>query len=102
MSIAGMSSRTKSRTTNTTATAASPLLTLADVSVLAEGLDHPECVAWGQDGYVYAGGEAGQIYRIGLDGQLTEFASTGGFTLGICLDGDGNIYTCDCKKQAVF
>ena len=28
------------------------------VSVLVDGLDHPEGIAWGLDGYAYAGGEA--------------------------------------------
>ena len=37
-----------------------------DISVAVEGLDHPEGVAWGLDGYAYAGGEAGQIYRIDI------------------------------------
>jgi hypothetical protein len=33
----------------------------------ADGLDHPEGVAWGPAGYVYAGGEAGQACRADLD-----------------------------------
>ena len=34
---------------------------------LAAGLNHPEGVAWNPvDGHVYAGGEAGEIYRVGL------------------------------------
>ena len=45
---------------------------------LAGGLDHPEGVTLGPDGLVYAGGEAGQIFRIGADGWVTELASTGG------------------------
>ena len=79
-----------------------PLLSLKDVAILADGLDHPECVAWSLDGHLYAGGEAGQIYRISLVGAITEIASTGGFILGLCLDGDGNIYACDLKRQAVM
>jgi gluconolactonase len=68
----------------------------------ADGLDHPECVAWGPDGYVYAGGEAGQIYRITLDtGAYEEIACTGGFTLGVTLDGRGNIYTCNSGLHKV-
>ncbi|MEM7537589.1 MAG: hypothetical protein AAF639_35795, partial [Chloroflexota bacterium] len=68
-----------------------------------EGLDHPEGVAWGPDGYVYAGGEAGQIYRVNLDdGSFTEIANTGGFVLGLCLDGAGNIYACDHVKHCVY
>lgn len=78
------------------------LLDKKDVSILAEGLDHPECVAWGPDGYLYAGGEAGQIYRISLDGVVSEIASTGGFILGVTLDGSGNIYVCDAKRRAVL
>ena len=28
------------------------------------GLDDPECITSGLEGYAYAGGEAGQIYKI--------------------------------------
>ena len=73
------------------------------VSVLVDGLDHPECIAWGLDGYVYAGGEAGQIYRIDVDNQeLTQIADTGGFILGLALDARHNIYACDVKNRAVM
>lgn len=78
-----------------------PLVQISCFEVLAEGLDHPECAAWGEDGYVYAGGEAGQIYRVSLDGKVEQFASTGGFILGLCLDGDRNVYACDSAKGAV-
>lgn len=63
---------------------------------LADGLDHPEGVAWGyHDGRVYAGGEAGQVYAVDPDGSIREIASTGGFLYGVALDGDGNVYGCD-------
>ena len=39
-------------------------------TTFATGLDHPEGAAWGPDGRIYAGGEAGQIYAIGLDGSV--------------------------------
>lgn len=46
------------------------------------GLNHPECVAVGRDGTLYAGGKAGQIYRISQNGQKVEsIASTSGFCL---------------------
>lgn len=67
---------------------------------LADGLDHPEGVAWGTDGRVYAGGEAGQVYRI-EDGSVSEIGSTGGFLYGVTLDGDGNVYGCDFGRAAV-
>ncbi len=68
---------------------------------LATGLDHPEGAAWGPDGTIYAGGEAGQIYRIGLDGTVTEIANTGGFLFGLVVDGDGNIYGCDMGRGEI-
>jgi gluconolactonase len=68
-----------------------------------EGLDHPEGVAWGPDGYVYAGGEAGQLYRVRLeDGAFQEIANTGGFLLGLCLDAASNVYACDLDRRAVM
>src|SRR5262245_30368793 len=81
---------------------ASPQLSLDAFEFWVEGLDHPECVACGPDGTTWAGGEAGQIYRLSADGKHTQIASTGGFILGICLDGNGNIYACDLAKHAVF
>lgn len=75
---------------------------ITNFAAFAEGLDHPEGVAWGPDGYVYAGGEAGQIYRVTLDGEVTQIGSTGGFILGLALDADANIYACDLGKGAVM
>ena len=78
------------------------LLCLKDVTILADGLDHPEGVTWGPDSRLYAGGEAGQIYRIRIGGEITEFATTGGSVLGVCLDGRCNVYACDFKQRAVM
>jgi len=78
------------------------LVELSDFKVLADGLDHPEWVAWGLDGHIDAGGEAGQLYRVSMDGRVEQFASTGSFVLGLCLDGDDNVYACDSAKGAVL
>jgi gluconolactonase len=51
---------------------------------------------------VYAGGEAGQIYQVSLDGTVREIATTGGFIYGVALDGDGNVYACDFGGAAVM
>ncbi len=75
---------------------------LSDVGILAEGLDHPEGVAVGPGGHVHAGGEAGQVYRITPAGQVETVATTGGFVLGLCLDGDGVVYACDIGLGAVM
>jgi gluconolactonase len=69
--------------------------------VFATGLDHPEGVVWGADGFVYAGGEAGQIYRVSLEGDVEQVADTGGFVLGLAFDGRGRLYACDLDRQEV-
>jgi gluconolactonase len=71
--------------------------------VLIDGLDHPEGVAWGPDGRLYAGGESGQIYRIDVDAATHELVgSTGGFCLGLALDARANVYVCDQRHAAVM
>ncbi len=73
------------------------------VSVFVEGLDHPEGIAWGSDGYAYAGGEAGQLYRIDVEKQdVAQIADTGGFLLGLALDAHHNVYACDVGNSAVM
>ena len=74
------------------------------ISVLVNGLDHPEGVAWGLDGFAYAGGEMGQIYRVDIDaGEFRQVAqiSPAGFIGGLALDGDNNIYACDAANNRV-
>ncbi|MBK8567773.1 MAG: SMP-30/gluconolactonase/LRE family protein [Saprospiraceae bacterium] len=70
----------------------------------ADGLDHPECVAVHPDGTVWAGGEAGQIYRISADGKkVEEVANTGGFILGLAFSpGAKWLAICDLGKKCVW
>jgi L-alanine-DL-glutamate epimerase-like enolase superfamily enzyme len=77
------------------------IITPQNITVHAEGLDHPESVVIADDGTLFTGGEAGQIYRIDDNGPYV-IASTGGFVLGLTLDGDGAIYACDCAAGAIF
>ena len=77
-------------------------MNLEAFETLASGLDHPEGVTVGPDGRVYAGGEAGQVYRIADDGTPEELASTGGFLFGVTLDGAGNVYACDFGNASVM
>ena len=79
------------------------MLSVDDVRALATGLDHPEGVAVGPDGLLYAGGEAGQVYRIDPStGRTEEVANTGGFVLGVALDAAGAVYACDMGTRAVL
>ncbi len=68
---------------------------------IATGLDHPEGVAWGLDGRVYAGGEAGQVYATTIGGETETIASTGGFMYGVTLDATGDVFACDFGKAEV-
>jgi gluconolactonase len=77
-------------------------LALDQLSPVASGLDHPEGVALGPDGLLYAGGEAGQIYRLDLTGGQEQIADTAGSLLGVCLDAAGVIYACDPGNRAVM
>jgi gluconolactonase len=79
-------------------------LSLNRASVFCDGLDHPECIAYHPDGSFFAGGEAGQIYRISGDGKtINQIASTGGFILGVAISPDGTwLAACDLKKQCVW
>jgi gluconolactonase len=74
---------------------------LDDFETLVTGLDHPEGVAVGPDGSLFAGGEAGQIYRVGVGGAVDEIASTGGFIYGVVVDGSSDVFACDFGKAAV-
>lgn len=79
-------------------------IAVEDIHIFADGLDHAECVAVHPDGSVWAGGEAGQIYRVSPDGKHIEtVASTGGFVLGIAFAPDCSwLAVCDLKQQCVW
>lgn len=72
--------------------------------VLVEGLDHPEGVAYDhRRGILYAGGEAGQIYAVDpADRTFGEIARTGGFALGLAVDGAGRVVVCDGDDGALW
>jgi sugar lactone lactonase YvrE len=86
-----------------------PELGLERASVLVDGtvgeprLSHPEGIAVAADGSVYCGGDTGALYRVPPDGsRLEQLASTGGFVLGVALDGHGHLFACDLAHRAVF
>ena len=80
-----------------------PLINLNHAETFVDGLDHPEGVAFGPDGRIYAGGEAGQIYRIDIESRAVEaYADTDGLNLGLALDAAANVYVCTPGRSAVF
>jgi gluconolactonase len=72
------------------------------VKPLVDGLDHPEGVAYDPDAdVVWAGGEAGQIYRVELDGSFEQVATAPGFVLGLAVDGRGRLVVCASADGSV-
>lgn len=79
-----------------------PIVDLADMELVAQGVDHAEGICMTPAGDVFVSGEQGQIYRLEPDGSAREVASTGGWTLGLAADARGRIYACDPRHRAVF
>ena len=75
-----------------------------DYRVLATGFDHVEGVCWDPVRQcLWAGGEAGQVYRVELDGSVSVVATIdGGALLGLALDAQGALYICDPGNHQVW
>jgi gluconolactonase len=65
-----------------------PLIPLEQFEIFATSLDHPECCAFDRDGNLWAGGEAGQIYRIDSTGQHELVTNVGAFCSGLAFSPD--------------
>jgi gluconolactonase len=65
-------------------------------SVLVDGLDHPEGVAYDPEAdVIWAGGEEGQLYRVDPGGRwFEESARAGGLVLGLAVDGRRRVVAC--------
>jgi sugar lactone lactonase YvrE len=82
----------------------SPLPASFDRQVLASGLDHVEGVCWDRTRRcLWVGGEAGQLYRIGLFGTKRVMTTIpGGALLGLALDEENFLYICDPGNHCVW
>jgi gluconolactonase len=73
-----------------------PEVAIERFEVFASGLDHPECIAFDRDGTLWAGGEAGQVYRIDPTGKVETIVTLGGFTGGMAFSPvDHALYVCN-------
>jgi gluconolactonase len=72
-----------------------PEIPIERFEIFATGLDHPECVAFDREGFLWAGGEAGQIYRIDSAGQVQTVGQLGGFTGGIAFSPEDELFVCN-------
>ncbi|MGA9495458.1 MAG: SMP-30/gluconolactonase/LRE family protein [Terriglobales bacterium] len=78
-----------------------PIIPLERFRTFADGLDHPEGLAFDAEGALWAGGEMGQVYRIGPKGRVQEIGSIGGFCLGLTFSRKQELYICDLKLRSL-
>lgn len=79
-----------------------PEVPIEQFEIYANGLDHPECLAFERNGWLWAGGEAGQVYRISPAGALETVAEMGGFCGGIAwTPDDRELFVCNPKHGIV-
>ncbi len=72
-----------------------PEIPIDAFSVFAAGVDHSECVAFDGTGILWAGGEAGQIYRISADGKPELITTLGGFCGGLAFSPSDELHVCN-------
>ena len=72
-----------------------PLIPIDRFEVFATGLDHPECIAFDSDGMLWAGGEAGQIYRIDPAGKVEQITTLNSFNAGVAFSPDDELFVCN-------
>lgn len=71
-----------------------PEIPIENFSVFATNLDHPECLAFDRNGALWAGGEAGQIYRLGRDAGAVTVTNLGGFCAGLAFSPADELFVC--------
>jgi gluconolactonase len=72
-----------------------PELPIEAFSVFATGVDHSECVAFDRGGDLWAGGEAGQIYRISPKGEVRLVTTLGCFCAGLAFSPADELLVCN-------
>lgn len=72
-----------------------PDIPIEQFEIFATGIDHPECVAFDRHGDLWCGGEAGQIYRISLEGKSQLVANVGGFNAGLAFSLRDELFVCN-------
>src|SRR5438105_401327 len=78
-----------------------PELPISAFEVFATGVDHPECVAFARNGELWAGGEAGQIYRLTPQGSAQLVTTLGGFCAGLAFSPADELFVCNAQHGIV-
>lgn len=78
-----------------------PAVAIEEFEMFADGLDHPEGIAFDRDGNLWAGGESGQVYRINQRGKVSEIGNLGGFNLGLTVSARQTLFICNLGKRSL-
>ena len=78
-----------------------PEVPIERVTVFASGLDHPEGLAFDREGYLWAGSESGQIYRIDPTGKVEGITMVEGFCCGLAFSPDDELFLCHARLGIV-
>jgi len=79
------------------------LRNIHQVEIICDKLDHSECLNFGPDGRLYAGGFAGQVYAITRPmNEIKQLANTQGVLAGVAVDGNHNVYVCNATRHEVL
>jgi gluconolactonase len=71
------------------------VIPIESFEIFSTGVDHPECIAFDRRGDLWAGGEAGQIYRVGRDGKTHLITTLGGFCAGLAFSPSHELFVCN-------
>jgi gluconolactonase len=73
-----------------------PEISIEKFEIFTTGVDHSECIAFDRAGNLWAGGEGGQVYRIGPDRQPQVVANLGSYSAGIAFSpADEELFVCN-------
>jgi len=78
-----------------------PLIPADRFEVFAAGVDHPECVAFDRNGVLWAGGEAGQVYRIDAAGKVEQVTTLNTFNAGLAFSPDDELFVCNPAQGVI-
>jgi gluconolactonase len=78
-----------------------PIVSCRQMAIFAEGLDHPEGLAFDNENVLWAGGEAGQIYKMRGEGKAEQIANVGGFCLGLTFSRAQELFVCNPGLHAL-